>query len=87
MASSTEGLPVSGAAERHQRHLERFLVEGRLVALTPRYAVVERPASWLRDGDEALRAIGCLACGSLSWNVNDVAAHYCSCCKVFHDDG
>ena len=86
MASSTEGQADSGAAEGHRRHLERFLAEGRLVALTVHYAVVERPASWLRDRDEPLRAIGCLACGSLSWNMNDVGAHYCARCKVFHDD-
>jgi hypothetical protein len=73
--------PVSGAAERHRRHLERFLAEGRLVALTPRYAVVSRPA-----GDER-RGLGCLVCGALSWHPGDVAARYCPRCKVWHDDG
>jgi hypothetical protein len=53
------------------------------VALTPRYAVVERDVT----PDESRRAIGCLACGALSWNPNDVEAHFCARCKRWHEDG
>jgi hypothetical protein len=83
-AASSPGTPRSGAAGRHERHLQRFLAQGRLVALTTRYAVVARSVA---PDDENRHAIGCLRCGALSWNPNDVEAHFCSRCGVFHDDG
>ena len=74
---------VSGAAERHRRHLERFLAEGRLVGLTTRYAVVVRALG----PDEDRWGIGCLRCGALSWSWNDVEARYCARWKRWHEDG
>jgi len=32
------------------------------------------------------KAITCHKCGMTSHNLNDVEKHYCSKCRVFHDD-
>ena len=32
------------------------------------------------------KSITCLRCKRTSYHPDDVEKHYCSCCKVFHDD-
>jgi hypothetical protein len=76
---------------RYLKLLNDFVTHGYIIACEPRYAIVRKPLLLYASSTETTHAyayaIGCFMCGSVSWNPNDVNAHYCGNCHMFHDDG